>query len=586
MAGIFQNLRLTSERNDMDAPASNAYETTTASTNVAQSSTEQITQPNPLTVQAIPQGFGAYLDGILPPDIAKAAGSFSVSMQQIKNISSVPIEKFAQVVNSLETNKNLNVNGTSVPTDTTLATQGLALIALGNGPYGTYTMSNFLGCMSGLPYLGIDIDGLIKNVQTTTLSDIYKNIYLAVTWERATATIQYTGPDGFGNYTTTGVTLTNPGGGYATAPIVTVNGATVTATIGADDTQVFPSVVITAGNFIVGKTYTISSVGSTNFTLIGAGSNTVGVSFVATGIGTGTGTANDITTSTFGRITGLNFISGTTGSVPTISIAYPPGGIESPPSSGIFIFNNSNVQGYIQTANDEIAIIKNSQPALAQQLITNWELTGTLLSVEQRAIATGMTIGVPNSSPSYLREPTIAAFPSTQYAFVDSIPRYATFTQPHMYSQTLEAIANYNTVGGRSIVAMLRESRNQARLQEAGIPVDNNIANKLTKQQESELIANGILGGSVPATLATEIGSPVPFGYYDPVDDRYYSDGVAIDIGEAVEPGSFAGSRYSNLIPPQLSVIYASDILLPATYSVQEAIDEVIRCNCDCWDNI
>ena len=197
-----------------------------------------------------------------------------------------------------------------------------------------------------------------------------------------------------------------------------------------------------------------------------------------------------------------------------------------------------------------------------------------------------MTIGVPNSSPSYLREPTIAAFPSTQYAFVDSIPRYATFTQPHMYSQTLEAIANYNTVGGRSIVAMLRESRNQARLQEAGIPVDNNIANKLTKQQESELIANGILGGSVPATLATEIGSPVPFGYYDPVDDRYYSDGVAIDIGEAVEPGSFAGSRYSNLIPPQLSVIYASDILLPATYSVQEAIDEVIRCNCDCWDNI
>jgi len=155
-----------------------------------------------------------------------------------------------------------------------------------------------------------------------------------------------------------------------------------------------------------------------------------------------------------------------------------------------------------------------------------------------------------------------------------------------MYSQTLEAISDYNTVGGRSLVGMLRESRNQARLQEAGIPVDNNIDNKLTKQQESELIANGTLGGSVPATLATEIGSPVPYGYYDPIDDRYYSDGVAIDIGEAVEPGSFAGSRYSNLIPPQLSVIYASDVLLPATYSVPEAIDDVIRCNCDCWDNI
>ena len=505
MAGIFQNLRLTSERNDMDAPASNAYETTTASTNVAQSSTEQITQPNPLTVQAIPQGFGAYLDGILPPDIAKAAGSFSVSMQQIKNISSVPIEKFAQVVNSLETNKNLNVNGTSVPTDTTLATQGLALIALGNGPYGTYTMSNFLGCMSGLPYLGIDIDGLIKDVQTTTLSDIYKNIYLAVTWEQATAT-----------WNGTSFTYTNKGGGYASAPTVTVGGNPATAIIGTDST--------------------------------------------------------DITT--YGRIISISY----SGAADTVVINPPPG--------GGWPTMNTVIQSYIDAANAEILSIKNSQPALAQQLITNWELTGTLLSVEQRAIATGMTIGVPNSSPSYLREPTIAAFPSTQYAFVDSIPRYATFTQPHMYSQTLEAIANYNTVGGRSIVAMLRESRNQARLQEAGIPVDNNIANKLTKQQESELIANGTLGGSVPATLATEIGSPVPFGYYDPVDDRYYSDGVAIDIGEAVEPGSFAGSRYSNLIPPQLSVIYASDILLPATYSVQEAIDEVIRCNCDCWDNI
>ena len=68
MAGFFQNLRLVSERNDMDAPVSNAYETTSTNTNVAQSSTTQITpegaQSNILTIQAIPQGFGAYLDGI------------------------------------------------------------------------------------------------------------------------------------------------------------------------------------------------------------------------------------------------------------------------------------------------------------------------------------------------------------------------------------------------------------------------------------------------------------------------------------------------------------------------------------------
>lgn len=47
----------------------------------------------------------------------------------------------------------------------------------------------------------------------------------------------------------------------------------------------------TAGNFIVGSTYLITSIGTTNFTTIGAASNTVGILFTATGVGTGTGTA-------------------------------------------------------------------------------------------------------------------------------------------------------------------------------------------------------------------------------------------------------------------------------------------------------
>ena len=48
---------------------------------------------------------------------------------------------------------------------------------------------------------------------------------------------------------------------------------------------------VTAGSFVVGKTYQIKTVGTTDFTLIGATSNTVGSYFVATGVGTGTGTA-------------------------------------------------------------------------------------------------------------------------------------------------------------------------------------------------------------------------------------------------------------------------------------------------------
>ena len=48
---------------------------------------------------------------------------------------------------------------------------------------------------------------------------------------------------------------------------------------------------VVAGSFVTGTTYTIASIGTTNFTLIGAASNTVGIGFVATGPGTGTGTA-------------------------------------------------------------------------------------------------------------------------------------------------------------------------------------------------------------------------------------------------------------------------------------------------------
>jgi len=48
---------------------------------------------------------------------------------------------------------------------------------------------------------------------------------------------------------------------------------------------------VAAGSFIAGKIYRITSVGTTNFTLIGATSNTIGTHFIATGVGSGTGTA-------------------------------------------------------------------------------------------------------------------------------------------------------------------------------------------------------------------------------------------------------------------------------------------------------
>ena len=77
---------------------------------------------------------------------------------------------------------------------------------------------------------------------------------------------------------------------------------------------------VTAGSFTIGKTYTIQTVGTTSFTSIGASANTVGITFVATGVGSGTGTAYD--TLNTGLNPGAGYVPGTytvTFSAPTIT---------------------------------------------------------------------------------------------------------------------------------------------------------------------------------------------------------------------------------------------------------------------------
>ena len=55
--------------------------------------------------------------------------------------------------------------------------------------------------------------------------------------------------------------------------------------------EYWPGVTETAGSFNIGNVYTIISVGTTDFTAIGAAANSPGTTFTATGVGSGTGTA-------------------------------------------------------------------------------------------------------------------------------------------------------------------------------------------------------------------------------------------------------------------------------------------------------
>lgn len=369
--------------------------------------------------QILPTGFGSYLADILPLDIATASGAFSMAMQQIRNISNVPIEKFAQVVSTIETTQNLNLVNSSRPSDPTQTQAGLDLVALGSGPYGTYTFSNFFGCMSGLPYAWAEIQANIKNIQTAALATIYTNLYTA-----------------------------------------------------------------------------------------------------------------------------------TQGSNPGLDVA---------------------IQAQIDLANAEIASILTNNP-IANQLNTVWSNTGTQLNIEQRSRNAGLA-----ELPSP-RVTTINPYPTTMYSVVDMISGiFAAQTQPNMAAQTVEAISNTDNLTGQSIIGLMRSSRNQTRLNLAGITLDDTIPSVLSPDEQSQWVGNGTVGDSALAYP----NNTEALGIFDA--NQYLINNEPIATGLSAFPGSLAGSPYQNLVPNQLNPVIASSSLPPSQYSINDAIDNVVQCNCDCW---
>jgi len=84
------------------------------------------------------------------------------------------------------------------------------------------------------------------------------------------------------------------GGGGASDAVATFRKYTFDISSTTNSVSGKDSIVVTAGNFVTGYQYEIISVGTTDFTAIGASGNTVGVTFTATGVGSGTGTAGHV----------------------------------------------------------------------------------------------------------------------------------------------------------------------------------------------------------------------------------------------------------------------------------------------------
>jgi hypothetical protein len=561
------------------------------------------------------KGFGSYLFNILPNQQAVAAGAFSFTMRQIKNIERVDIKNFSRAVKSLESTRGLNlVNGTSKPTNDESIANVQEKEALGSGPYGTYTMSDFFGSMTGLPYAWENIYDNIAQLETSELYRLYQELFLAVSWEPAKIRVEYTGSPG--NYTVTGVTIVDVGGGYgrgdAPAPTITLsNGGTAVATIGTDS----------------------SNTGSK-----------------------GTGT--------FGRVTSIELTSPgpSSASIPTATIQAPPttnsGGTNTASgTTGWAATMSSVVQNYIDLANTEIANIAASNATKANLLNIYWNVLGSQLAIEQRSRYIGIPpVTVPKD---FLLNP----YPTSINIFVDSIPTIAQDTRPHMAAQTLESMCNLDTLGGQSTVAMMRQERNQQRLNSAGIPLDNNISSGMSSMDQKTVttnntipaginnviesptltlintspevygnITNGVVGFTNPAWSVNEFEgvrvSPVPSGVYIPSDTNLVGEyipalsnsqgGVIISDGNPppntargdITPilngdpvpvvNSIVPTAFDSVTPPNIVTItapnqldtnvpfnldpnYTSSTMLPSSYSIDEAIDKVIECNCDCW---
>lgn len=570
---------------------------------------------NANNISSLKPGFGSYLFGILPNQQAVAAGAFSFTMRQVKNIERADIKNFSRAVKSIENTRSLNlVNGTSKPTNDDAIANVQAKEALGSGPYGTYTMSDLFGCMSGLPYPWEQIFNNISQVQTSELARLYQELYLAVAWEPAKLRVQYTGSPG--SYTVTGVTIIDNGGGYgrggAPAPTITLsNGGTAVATIGTDSSA--------------------------------AGSN-------------GTGS--------YGRVTTVQLTSAgpTSSSVPTATIQAPPtstlGGTNTASgTTGWATTMSTVVQNYIDLANAEIATIAATNTDAIKLLNTYWNVMGGQLTIEQRS----RYIGIPPVTVP--KDPLLNPYPTSINIFVDTIPTIAQDTRPHMAAQTLESICNLDTLGGQSTVALMRQERNQQRLNSAGIPLDNNISSGMSSMDQKTLttnntipaginnvipsacltlvntspeiygnVTNGVTGFTNPAWSVNEFGGenlyPIPNGVYIPSDTNLVGEYIPAlsgneygTIGGVTPPNTIEGdispilngdpvpivntyvptglvpttpsrivtisapNQLDTNIPFNLDPAYTSSTMLPASYSIDEAIEKVIECNCDCWIN-
>ena len=116
----------------------------------------------------------------------------------------------------------------------------------------------------------------------------------------------------------------------------------------------------------------------------------------------------------------------------------------------------------------------------------------------------------------------------------------------------------------------MREIRNAIKLGLAGIEQDNDI--------QTEKLNLPKLTGKIP-TVTTD-GVTVAMVNEGPLV------GIPAITGAATTLGSLGGSPETTLVPTNLDIFNIQDTVLSSVMTPAQAVEQVILCNCDCWDNL
>jgi hypothetical protein len=199
---------------------------------------------------------------------------------------------------------------------------------------------------------------------------------------------------------------------------------------------------------------------------------------------------------------------------------------------------------------------------------------------------------------------------------MESLNGYATQTEKWGPVQNLEAITDVTKVGGNSMIGSMRETRNAHRLGLTGAEQDNEVGiEKLALPRVNGTVptttkVDAVTGKTITVPLITTgplVGLPIdtsgpgpvgpPWGDVITSDPSLTSSSVTGPLpnsNDLVSPyptenpntGNGNTSPWTTLVPSTIDLINITPIVKSSIITPSQAIEEVILCNCDCWDNI